>query len=389
MLVACALAPAGADLSAAVEHLGNGVKSWDLLLAGAAASKIRPQLAARLSGDAMRTEAGRAAAADLGVATRAIAGRGRFMAGELVRVLEVLHAANILAVPFKGPAFAARLGEAPGSREMADLDVFVRIPDVVRAAYALAAIGYEPVLPPQALESPWLTRVNSELVLFRPRESTQLELHWETAPHWYPAPCTAADVMGSLAEGAFFGCAIQSPAPEELFLIHVTDGMKSCGRGIRWIADVVKILRQHSDLDWDRIRRTAARNGGLNSVRVALCVLDGLAGDVARVLNIPALAVRLPARAQALAGEAGRAARLARAIREIRRGLHDAVAGGAVAHFLWALRVADRPTRTARSIFRYLSRPTVADLAAMPPRGESETALRLRAFRRRLGGLVP
>lgn len=388
MLLACALAPAETDLSAAVERMSEGAMSWDPLRASAAVNKIRPQLSARLSGDPLRAAVGRAAA-DLGAVSRAIAGRGMFMSGELARVLDALRKANIPAVPFKGPAFAAHLGEEPGSREMADLDVFVRATDVAMAAKALLPLAFTPLLPTHALASPWLTQVTSELPLMGPADSTMVELHWETSPRWYPAPCTARDVMGQLTESTFFGCPILWPAPEVLFLLHVADGMKSCGCGIRWIADIAKIMRRHPDLDWIRIRQIAARNGGLNSVRVALCALDGLAKDAARALGIPALAIALPTPAQVLADEAKRAANLTRAVQAIRVQLqHDAVAGGALAHFLWALRLADRPIRTAGAIARHLSGPTVADLATMPPQGESNAALRLRALLRRCGRLV-
>lgn len=363
--------------------------SWVRVLESAAANKLRPQLAAGLAGIPMRSEAGRKAMAEIGDASRANTGRATFMAGELVRVLDALRAASIPCVPFKGPAFAALMGDDLGSREMADLDILVRPADVLKAATALAALGYKASLPPQALASPWLTQITPELPLRGARDSMLLELHWATSPQWYPAPCKLEDVMGRLTEVTFFGCPIQWPAPEELFLLHVADGMKSCGRGMRWIADVVRILRHHPDLDWDHIRHVAARNGGLNSIRVALAAIDGLSGDLARELDIPALAIALPAQARVLVKEAKRSARPARAVESIRVALQsDDLTAGAIAHFRWAMALADRPMHTAGAIIRYLSGPTIDDLTAMPPRGESDTGLRLRALRRRLGGLA-
>ena len=373
LLLACALAPPEIDLTTAFARAPE--LSWKRLLEIAATNKLRPQLAAH--------------APVLQIALSANRGRGLFMAGELVRVLDSLRTQNIVAVPYKGPVFTTLLGDELGSREMADLDVLVRPADVVRAATALAPLGYTISVPPHALASPWLMRVTSELPIYGPSDSTLLELHWEASPHWYPAPCTVEDVMGHLTEKTFFGCPIHWPAPEELFLLHVADGLKSCGRGIRWIADVVKILRRHTDLDWDRIRNVAARNGGLNSIRAALASIDGITGDIARDLDIPALAVTLPAPARTLADEARRVAHLARTVQSIRVGLQfDNETASAIAHFRWALALADRPMRTAGAIIRYLSGPTITDVAAMPPQGESDAELRLRAFRRRLRGLL-
>jgi hypothetical protein len=387
LLLACALAPAGGDLSGALGSLAGGGPAGERLLSRAAAHRILPQLAAqalRAKGPAIE-----AMAADLGAAARANHGRGLFMAGELARVLEALRAAGIQAVPFKGPVFAALLGDGPGSREMDDLDLLLQSMDVARAARALAPLGYAATLPPQALASPWLTRAACELGLSAHRDEMLVELHWRLAPRWYPAPCTMDDVTARLAERDFVGCRVLWPAAEELLLIHVSDGMKSCGSGMRWIGDIARILRAHPDLDWERIRGTAARSGGLNSVRVALAVADRLAGAVARRLNMPALALSLPPPAQVLAEEARQMGRLRAAVRTIGSNLQsDTWVTSGIAHFKWALRLADHPTRVAIEIARYLGGPAVADLAAMPADGESELALRARALRRRLAGLA-
>jgi len=269
---------------------------------------------------------------------------------------------------------------------MDDLDILVRPIDVADAIQALAGLGYQAAAPAQMLASPWLTRVTPELLLTGQRDSILLELHWQLAPHWYPAPCAVEDVMAHLNKRDFFGHPILWPAAEELFLVHVSDGMKSCGNGMRWIADVARILRHHDDLDWGHVLQIAARVGGLNSVRVALAVADDLAGEVARRFDAPALALSLPRPARALAEEARRMERLTGAVRSIRANLQsDTWDTGAMAHFRWALRLADHPARTAIEIARYLAGPAVADLASMPAEGESGLALRVRALRRRLG----
>lgn len=354
------------------------------MLDSAEANQIRPQLAAKVF-DPNAPAAG-AIAEELDVAVRAILGRGMFMAGELLRVLDALRIAHIQAVPFKGPVFAALLGDGPGAREMYDLDILVRPEDVVEAAKVLVFLGYSASVPPHAISSPWLTKVTSELVLAHRGELTMFELHWRLSPRWYPSPCTVDDVMARLTEQEVFGGRVRWPAAEELLLVHVADGMKSCGNGMRWIADVVRVLRHHGDFDWARIRRIASRGGGLNSVRVALAVADELAGDLACRLGVPQLALSLAPPAQALAREATCVARLAQAVRSIRRRvLSDVWNTTAMAHFRWALQLADDRAQAAGEIVRYLGGPTIVDLAAMPEQGESDLALRRRALRRRLG----
>ena len=307
------------------------------------------------------------------------------MASELARVLDGLRAAGVLTVPFKGPAFAALIGQGTGSREMTDLDLLIRPSDVLAGVRALAPLGYAPTLSPQALASSWLTTVTSELALLGHHDTMLIELHWQLSPHWYPAPGTVDDVMARLTERDFLDSRIHWPAAEELLLIHVADGMKSCGNGLRWMADIAQVLRRHADLDWARVGREAAGSGGLNSVRVALAVVEDLSRETALMLNAPALAVVLPPAARGLADDARRVPRLAQAVRSIRERLSaDVWVSGAVPHFLWALRLADHPARVARAIVRYLGEPMVVDLAAMPSHSESGARLRWHALRRRV-----
>jgi alkylated DNA nucleotide flippase Atl1 len=389
VLAACALAPMGADLSGVFAKISGNRFSWSRVVATAAAHQIRPQLAAQIQALDLNAAIAGQAAAELAADARANLGHGQFLAGALVKVLETLRSKDILAVPFKGPAFATFLGAGPGLREMADLDILIRPADVANAIQALGHLDYRAAAPSQMLASRWLTRVTPELGLQGQRDSILIELHWRLAPHWYPAPCTVDDVMAHLTERDFFGRHVLWPAPEELFLIHVSDGMKSRGSGVRWIADVVRILRQHDDLDWGRIVRIAGQSGGLNSVRVALAVANELAGEVARRFDIPTLALSLPPQAQALAKEARQADRLSEAVRSIRSNLQsDTWNTSAMAHFKWALRLADHRARVAVEIVRYLARPMVSDLAAMPEQGESDFSLRQRALRRRLGRLL-
>ncbi len=381
-LLACALASAGVDLSAVLATACAAPFRDERILERAARYQVRPQLAAHVEGMAL-AEAG-AIKAPLSAFASAARGHGLLMAGELVRVLDGLRAAGVLAVPFKGPAFAELVGHGAGAREMNDLDIIVRPGEVESAVRALAPLGYTPILPPQALASSWLTRVTSEIGLLGQRDTMLIELHWQLSPAWYPAPCTVVDVMARLRERAFLHGRVHWPAAEELFLVHVADALKSCGQGIRWIADLVQILRCHADLDWTHVREVAARRGGVNSVRVALAAARDVTHATARMLDVPDLALVLPPPARALADEAERVPRLAAAVRSIRERLHtDAELDGALPQFLWALRLADRPLRGAWAIVRHLGAPSVADLAAMPPDGESDARLRWRALRRR------
>jgi Uncharacterised nucleotidyltransferase len=384
LLLACSLAPSTLDVSAVAARLAGQVHSWDGFLASVEVNQLRPQVAARLSGDAAPSGVPASVSVRLEEAARAHAGRARFMSAELVRVLDALRAAHIPAVALKGPAFAEFSGGGLTSRELTDLDVLIQPIDIERAVAALSAIGYECPLPPQAVRSAWLARVTWELPLVARRGAVLLELHWSLSPRWFPAPVMAEDVLATALDREFAGSRVLWPRADELFLIHAADGMKSGGVGIRWVADLVTLLRA-GGIDWQRTCDIAVRNGGLNIVRVALAVADTMVSRLAASLGLPDLAIDLPPSGRMLSREAHENARLARAADAISERLRvDGRIAGAVAHFRWSLQVADRPVRVAASIARYLSGPTIADLAAMPPAGVADISLRLHAIRRRI-----
>ena len=384
LLLACALTPAALDVSATVSRLAERVQRWDAFLASVQANQLHPQAAAHLSGPSAPDSVSGDVRSCLKAAAHAHAGRALFLSAELVSILRALRTANIEAVALKGPAFAALSGDGLTSRELSDLDVLIRPADIERSVSSLTSLGYECPLPPQAVASAWLPRATNELPLVTRQGAVLLELHWSLAPSWFAAPVTAEDVLATAGEREFAGFRMAWPHADQLFLIHVADAMKSGGSGVRWLADLLAILRA-GGIDWTRTRAIAERNNGLNNVRVALAVADALSAGLAASCERPDLALDLPSSARLLAGEAHANTRLARAVRAIRDRLRtDARLAGATAHFRWSLQVADRPTHVAASIARYASGPTIADLAAMPPEGLSGAPLRLRAFRRRL-----
>jgi putative nucleotidyltransferase-like protein len=384
LLLAFALTPAARDVSAIVSRAARRVQRWDQVLASVHANQLHPQAAAHLSGASAPDSVPDDVRSCLAAAAHAHAGRALFLSAELVGILRALRTANIDAVPWKGPAFAALSGDGLTSRELTDLDVLIRPADIERSVSALSALGYQCPLPPQAVASAWLPRATHELPLVARQGAVLLELHWRLAPSWFAAPVTAEDVLATAGEREFAGFRISWPPAEQLFLIHVADGMKSGGSGVRWLADLLAILRT-GGIDWQQTRAIAERNDGLNNIRVALAVADALSSGLAASFERPDLALELASSARVLGGEARANKRLARAVHAIRDRLRlDARLGGAIAHFRWALQVADRPTRVAAAIARYASGPTIADLAAMPPEGLSGAPLRLRAFLRRL-----
>ncbi|KPK07966.1 MAG: hypothetical protein AMJ64_04960 [Betaproteobacteria bacterium SG8_39] len=377
IVLACTLAPDAAGSGPFVDLGPADSIDWVRLRAVAAAFGVRPLVARGLAGSAPDELDACISAA------RANEGRARLLTGELLTILDALAAVGVPAIPFKGPVLEHVLGAAPGLREMGDLDFLVRTEHLFPATRALAPLGYQSVLPIHALDYPSMDRVSPEWPLLRPVDGLLIELHCRVAPAWFPTPCSLHDIEARQQTLTLAGHRIAWPAPEELLLIHICDGMKSCGRGMKWIGDVARILRRHPEMDWAHIKAVASRHGGLNVVRVALALVIDCCAETAEALDVPEIGLSVPPQA-----EARLTPRLAGAVEQIRAALQtDAPLPGAMAHFRWSIRVSDDRLKTARAIVRYLAGPAIADLAQEPSTA-GILPLPARAFLRRLRSVV-
>src|SRR5437867_2636917 len=99
---------------------------------------------------------------------------------ELLRLLDLLAARGIRAIPFKGPALAASVYGNIALRQFCDLDLLVHTNEVSKTKDLLISQGYRPeVNLTQAREAAFL-RYQSEL-LFR-RGKVVVEIQWRIAP---------------------------------------------------------------------------------------------------------------------------------------------------------------------------------------------------------------
>jgi hypothetical protein len=153
---------------------------------------------------------GRPCAEEAGILGRQILAAAQ--ARELAERVELL--------PLKGLHLAHRLYPSPALRDMGDLDVLVRAPDVSRADAALRSLGYRSERPPAPRPGALL---NAGLYLRD--DGLPLHLHWHvlnaSLPHG-PVRIDAEEIWREARDGAM--------APHHLFL---TD-LELASRGLHW-----------------------------------------------------------------------------------------------------------------------------------------------------------
>jgi len=177
------------------------------------------------------------------------------LTGELVRLLKMLEANGITAIPYKGPATALKLYGGVARRQFADLDIFVRQRDVWEAARLIEAEGFEPVPPVAGNMRARLLRHVYVQMFHRGASRTLLELHWDIAERYWTLRFDADGMWERLEPLPLPGTTALVPCAEDLLLLLCVHGVRHGSDKLEGIAGVAELLRSTPGLDWERVWR--------------------------------------------------------------------------------------------------------------------------------------
>jgi hypothetical protein len=281
---------------------------------------------------------------------RANAIRNLYLTAELLRLLRLLDAHAIRAVPLKGPALAQSLYGDLALREFGDLDVLVQEPDLRKATELLEAQGYhlDAALDPRG-EAAHI-RNDQDFPFHHPAKGILIELHWRFTPRWFAFPISPAQVWLRLQPIPLAGREVPSLCPEHLFLFLAAHGAKHRWCALKWLCDLAQLIHRHPRLDWDWIVDQARR---AHATRVLL-----LAVHLAAQLGAP-----VPPE---LHGRARRDPKVQALAADIWRDIENPAGLDELGLFLWGLKVQDRWRDRSLRCLLILTRPTAADQAFLP-----------------------
>jgi hypothetical protein len=190
---------------------------------------------------------------------RGIALHNVTLANELVRVLQMLKAHGIGAIPYKGPALAAWLYGDLSLRTIFDLDLFVRHRDVARAGALLEGLGYR-----EHFDDPTNcdhSEASEHHLVYVHRETDiTIEIHWALAQSYFPLTLRGERLWQGLELRPFGTNQVLCHRAEDLLLILAAHAGKHHWSRLAWVTDVAELMRQHPSLDWDWLLREARRH---------------------------------------------------------------------------------------------------------------------------------
>ncbi|HVI10355.1 MAG TPA: nucleotidyltransferase family protein [Candidatus Binatia bacterium] len=169
---------------------------------------------------------------------------------ELFRVLDCLESLAAPAIPYKGVTLSEIYYGDMALRQSGDMDFFVRAADVARIKAAVHPLGYIPriAVPPEA--EPAYIASGYECSFDSPAGTNLLELKWALQPRFYAIDYDMQAAFDRATAAQFAGRKIQTPSPEDYFLVLSLHAAKHVWGRLIWLCDIDRLLRRH-ELNWD------------------------------------------------------------------------------------------------------------------------------------------
>lgn len=279
VLALCARTPPDPQNAAAVESLLQNRIDWTWLTRMAERHRITPLVYAGLN-----TAVPDAVPFDVLGSFRerveAIARRNRAFTETLLDLLQMLDAAGIPAIPFKGPVLAALLYGDIALRQFADLDLLVRKRDARKARDLLCTAGFRPrgpIAEDVTSDDAARLRVGSNFSVTRPNDGVTVEIEWDIAPKSLFIPLQTDRLWDRVDSVSVLGANVPRLANEDLLLALCLNGTKKRWERLIWICDVAQLCRVR-DIDWDRVFASASAVGYRRIVALGLLLATHLLG---------------------------------------------------------------------------------------------------------------
>lgn len=192
---------------------------------------------------------------------------------EMFRVVEVLAAAKIEAVVVKGPVLAVRAFGDPSARQYGDVDFLLRSVDIARASETMAAAGFNPRIPADAIRA---QKTPGQYIFRRTGANALIEFHTERTLRYFPRPLPIDEFFRRSTAVSIDGRPVPALAAEDELVLISIHGAKHFWERLMWIADVAAIIQRNPELNWRNVRRSAADVGAERMVHVALLLAERL-----------------------------------------------------------------------------------------------------------------
>jgi hypothetical protein len=183
--------------------------------------------------------------------------RNTVLTAELCRLISLFAAADIEAIPYKGPVLGLFAYGNIALRRFVDLDVIVRKADVLKAREILLNEGYTPSKSLSTSQQELLLRTQHNVQFSRDNHQLIVELHWEVAPHLFASTVNGERLWQDLITLNLDGTPVKTFCAEDLLFSLCVHGSRHLWERLGWICDVAELIARQP-LDWTALLKRAA-----------------------------------------------------------------------------------------------------------------------------------
>jgi len=198
---------------------------------------------------------------------------------ELLRILDLLEAGGVEAMPFKGPAWAQSLYGDIAMRTWSDLDLLVSHADVSTARVSLLNQGF---VDANAFNSEIAKRGKGSLgqIALRHEEANvHLELHWAITVGISARSLSPGSMFSGAGDLELLGKTVMFPSKTDQLLITCMEGTRDRWNKVEKLLGLGVLIERLSPEDWYEVLAAARAAGCLRRVCVGVA-------HVCRVLGI-------------------------------------------------------------------------------------------------------
>jgi Uncharacterised nucleotidyltransferase len=198
------------------------------------------------------------------------------LTGELVRLLKALNDNGVDAIPYKGPAIAAKLYGHVALRQFCDLDILVRGGDIWTVSRLMEAQGFAPqsIIPEKKRAA--FVRQDYVRSFHRDNGRTLVEVHWGIAPRYFAVPFDAKALWPRLEPMSLQGATVYMPCAEDLLLMLCVHGTRHGWDKLEGICAIAALIGRTPRLDWEDVWRRSREMHCRRILGLALLLAHGL-----------------------------------------------------------------------------------------------------------------
>ncbi len=271
LLVACARMVVEPAVARDIRELCAAPLDWEFVVNASAVNSILPLVARNIA----------ATATDLVPANhlerltkgaRANALRCLSLTAELIKLMDLLRASGVQAMPYKGPVLAVDAYGDVALREFEDLDIIVRQRDMAEIDAIMKGLGYRPNHVWNFDSGASSSVVPGEYDYRDEQRGMIVEFHTEFTLRHFPVRPDLNEMARRLVPVGISGHEIATFAAEDMVLLLCVHGSKDFWDRISWIADVAEFVRSHPRIDWSAVVKRAddLRAGRMLNLGLAL-----------------------------------------------------------------------------------------------------------------------